>query len=76
MFRWARSDRSHARSGPAAHELRSLEAAFERNTVDGCPRVCDVVQAVRRRVGGEDLSDAVAFLKWIYQKKVKQAVHK
>ena len=34
-------------------------------------RVCSVVEAVRRRIGGEDLSDADAFLNWIYQKKVK-----
>lgn len=34
-------------------------------------RMCDVIEAVRRRIGGEDLSDADAFLNWIYQKKVK-----
>lgn len=34
-------------------------------------RVCGIVEAVRRRIGGEDLSDADAFLNWIYQKKVK-----
>lgn len=34
-------------------------------------RVCGVVEAVRRRIGGDDLSDADAFLNWIYQKKVK-----
>lgn len=36
-------------------------------------RVCGVVEAVRRRIGGEDLSDADAFLNWIYQTKVKAA---
>lgn len=39
-------------------------------------RVCGVVEAVRRRIGGENLSDADAFLNWIYQKKVKPAVRK
>ena len=53
-----------------------LKRSFERNTVDGCARVCDVVESFRRRIGGEDLSDAYAFLKWIYQKKLKPAVHK
>jgi HKD family nuclease len=36
-------------------------------------RICGIVDAVRRRTGGEDLSDADAFLNWIYQSKVKRA---
>lgn len=36
-------------------------------------RICGIVEAVRRRIGGKDLSDADAFLNWIYQTKVKNA---
>ena len=40
-------------------------------SADAYARVCGVVESIRRRIGGEDLSDADAFLNWIYQKKVK-----
>lgn len=36
-------------------------------------RVCDIVSAVGKRIGGKDLSDTDAFLNWIYQEKVKKA---
>lgn len=36
-------------------------------------RVCSVVDAVRERIGASDLSEADAFLNWIYQEKVKGA---
>jgi hypothetical protein len=34
-------------------------------------RVCGVVEAIRRHIGGDDLSDADAFPNWIYQTKVR-----
>ncbi len=36
-------------------------------------RICGIVDSVRRRIGGNDLSDADAFLNWIYQRKVKRS---
>jgi hypothetical protein len=36
-------------------------------------RVCSVIDAVRERIGASDLSEADAFLNWIYQEKVKGA---
>ncbi len=35
-------------------------------------RVCGIVRAVGKRIGGKDLSDTDAFLNWIYQEKVKK----
>ena len=40
-------------------------------SADAYGRVCGVVEAVSRRIGGSDLSDADAFLNWIYHEKVK-----
>lgn len=34
-------------------------------------RICGIVEAVRRRIGEEDLSGTDAFLNWIYQRKAK-----
>jgi HKD family nuclease len=36
-------------------------------------RVCSLIDAVRERIGASDLSEADAFLNWIYQEKVKRA---
>ncbi|WP_022677442.1 phospholipase D family protein [Novosphingobium sp. B-7] len=67
-------------NGNTAEALRAVGAAPPKSVTLFSPiayaRVCDVVEAVRRRIGGEDLSDADAFLNWIYQKKVKPAAHK
>jgi len=35
-------------------------------------RVCNMIDAVRERIGASDLSEADAFLNWIYQCKVKK----
>lgn len=62
-------------NGNTADALRAMGAAPPKSITLFSPkayaRVCGVVEAVRRRVGGEDLSDADAFLNWIYQTKVK-----
>ena len=67
-------------NGNTAEALRAVGAAPPKSVTLFSPiayaRVCNVVEAVRRRMGGEDLSDTDAFLNWIYQKKVKPAVHK
>lgn len=67
-------------NGNTADALRVVGADPPRSVTLFSPaayaRVCGVVEAVRRRIGGEDLSDADAFLNWIYQKKVKPAAGK
>jgi hypothetical protein len=67
-------------NGNTAEALRAVGADPPKSVTLFSPmayaRVCDIVEAVRRRIGGEDLSDADAFLNWIYQKKVKPAVRK
>jgi hypothetical protein len=37
-------------------------------------RVCATIDAVRERIGGEDFTDADAFLNWVYHDKVQQKV--
>ncbi len=62
-------------NGNTADALRAIGAAPPKTVTLFSPeayaRVCSVVEAVRRRIGGKDLSDADAFLNWIYQTKVK-----
>ena len=64
-------------NGNTAAALRALGADPPKSVTLFSPeayaRVCGVVEAVRRRIGGEDLSDTDAFLNWIYQTKVKAA---
>ncbi len=67
-------------NGNTADALRALGAAPPKSVTLFSPeayaRVCGVVEAVRRRIGGEDLSDADAFLNWVYQTKVKPTAGK
>ena len=67
-------------NGNTADALRAVGAAPPKSVTLFSPeayaRVCGVVEAVRRRIGGEDLSDADAFLNWIYQTKVKRTARK
>ena len=67
-------------NGNTAEALRAVGAAAPKSVTLFSPeayaRVCGIVEAVRRRIGGEDLSDADAFLNWIYQTKVKPTVAK
>lgn len=67
-------------NGNTADALRALGAAPPKSVTLFSPeayaRVCGVVEAVRRRIGGNDLSDADAFLNWIYQTKIKITVKK
>lgn len=67
-------------NGNTAGALRAVGADLPKSVTLFSPkaygRVCSVVEAVRRRIGGEDLSDADAFLNWIYQKKVKPTAGK
>ncbi|MBB4859279.1 HKD family nuclease [Novosphingobium chloroacetimidivorans] len=62
-------------NGNTAAALRALGASPPKSvtlfSAESYARVCGVIEAVRRRIGGEDLSDADAFLNWIYQTKVK-----
>ncbi|WP_294271942.1 phospholipase D family protein [uncultured Sphingomonas sp.] len=62
-------------NGNTADALRAIGADPPKSvtlfSAEAYARVCGVIEAVRRRIGGEDLSDADAFLNWIYQKKVK-----
>lgn len=63
-----------------AGALRAVGAAPPKTVTLFSPetyaRVCSVVEAVRRRIGGEDLSDTDAFLNWIYRTKVKRQAGK
>lgn len=62
-------------NGNTAGALRAVGVDLPKSVTLFSPkaygRVCSVVEAVQRRIGGEDLSDADAFLNWIYQNKVK-----
>lgn len=64
-------------NGNTAAALRAIGADPPKSVTLFSPeayaRVCGVVEAVRRRIDGADLSDADAFLNWIYQNKVKTA---
>lgn len=63
-------------NGNTSAALRAIGADAPKSVILFSPeayaRVCGVVEAVRRRIGGEDMSDADAFLNWIYQNKVKK----
>ena len=67
-------------NGNTADALRAIGADPPKSVALFSPeayaRICGVVEAVRRRIGGEDLSDADAFLNWIYHRKVKPAARK
>ncbi len=70
-------DRYAVFNGNTAAALRALGADPPRTATLFSPeayaRVCGIVDAVRRRTGGADLSDADAFLNWVYKTKVKTA---
>ncbi|GGB39822.1 hypothetical protein GCM10011380_31670 [Sphingomonas metalli] len=67
-------------NGNTAAALRAIGADPPRSvtlfSAEAYARACGVVEAVRRRIGADDLSDADAFLNWIYQNKVKPAAGK
>lgn len=64
-------------NGNTAEALRHIGADPPKSITLFSPqtyaRVCGIVEAVRRRIGARDLSEADAFLNWIYHRKVKQA---
>lgn len=67
-------------NGNTAAALRAIGADPPKSvtlfSAQAYARACGVVEAVRRRIGGDDLSDADAFLNWIYHKKVKPGTGK
>ncbi|MFY2826560.1 phospholipase D-like domain-containing protein [Ruegeria sp. MALMAid1280] len=67
-------------NGNTAAALRAIGANPPRSislfSPDAYGRVCEVIEAVRRRTGGEDLSDVDAFLNWVYQNKIKTVTNR
>lgn len=64
-------------NGNTAQALRHIGADPPRTVGLFAPRsyarVCETVEAVRRRIGASDLSETDAFLNWIYYNKIKGA---
>jgi HKD family nuclease len=63
-------------NGNTAAALRAIGAEPPKSVTlispDAYSRVCATIDAVRKRTGGEDFTDADAFLNWVYYAKVKQ----